>query len=212
MHRRRPFVFVQSLGLLLALTLAAPPLSHAAEESETTTMTQPAASIYEVPVPRMSDDASTAGATLAEYRGQVLLLANVASQCGFTPQYEQLEALHDKYAGQGLRVVGLPSNDFGGQEPGTEAEIVKFCAARYSVSFPLRAKSHARGAEIAPIFAFLTQPPSPFPGEVQWNFEKFVIARDGRIVGRFKSSTRPDDPQVVGLIERELAKPAPAAE
>ncbi|HPB32601.1 MAG TPA: glutathione peroxidase, partial [Candidatus Sumerlaeota bacterium] len=108
---------------------------------------------------------------LSEYKGKVLLIVNVASKCGFTKQYKGLEELHRKYKERGLAVLGFPSNDFGGQEPGTEAEIVKFCQTNFGVTFPVYAKLHAKGENISPLFEWLTGKESPYPGEVRWNFE-----------------------------------------
>lgn len=142
---------------------------------------------------------------LAEkYKGQVLLVVNVASKCGATPQYKQLEELQDKYHEKGLSVVGFPCNQFGGQEPGTEEEIVKFCKAKYDVSFDLFSKIDVNGADAAPLYKQLTAK----DGDIKWNFEKFVIGRNGQIVARFPTKTSPDAPEVVKAIETELAKPA----
>ena len=141
---------------------------------------------------------------LAEkYKGKVLLVVNVASACGLTKQYEQLEALQDKYHGKGLDVVGFPCNQFGGQEPGTEAEIVKFCKGKYNVSFDLYSKIEVNGENAAPIYKQLTK-----GKDITWNFEKFVIGRNGEIVARFEPRVKPDAPEVIKVIEAELAKPA----
>lgn len=142
---------------------------------------------------------------LAEkYKGKVLLVVNVASKCGATPQYEQLEALQKKYHGKGLEVVGFPCNQFGGQEPGTEEEIVKFCKSNYKVSFDLFSKIDVNGDDAAPIYKQLTAK----DGKIKWNFEKFVIGRNGEIAGHFLTGTKPDADEVVKAIESELAKPA----
>ncbi|HOE95316.1 MAG TPA: glutathione peroxidase [Candidatus Sumerlaeota bacterium] len=165
--------------------------------------------IYSVPVEPMADDDPATTETLAPWQGKVLLLVNVASRCGYTPQYAGLEQLHRAYFDQGLRVLGFPCNDFGGQEPGTEAEIVEFCQTNYDVTFPLYGKLHAKGEEISPLFEYLTGDKSPHPGEVKWNFEKFLIGRDGRLVARYASAVTPDAPELIEAIEAELAKPAP---
>ena len=142
---------------------------------------------------------------LAEkYKGQVLVVVNVASQCGATPQYKQLEGLQDKYHDKGLSVIGFPCNQFGGQEPGTEEEIVKFCKSKYDVSFDLFSKIDVNGEKAAPIYKQLTAKDGP----IKWNFEKFVIGRDGQIAARFPTGTKPDAPEVIKAIETELAKPA----
>lgn len=172
------------------------------------------ASIHELPIEAMKPAASTDGVTtasaattttLAPYKGQVLLIVNVASRCGFTKQYKGLEELHRKYAARGLRVLGFPCNDFGGQEPGTELEIVTFCKTNYDVTFPLFAKLHAKGENISPLYKWLTGEGSPYPGAVRWNFEKFLISRDGKIVARYRSATAPDSAELLEAIEKQLA-------
>ncbi|WP_010588100.1 glutathione peroxidase [Schlesneria paludicola] len=141
---------------------------------------------------------------LAEkYKGKVLLVVNVASACGLTKQYTQLEALQDKYHSKGLDVVGFPCNQFAGQEPGNDAEIVKFCKAKYNVSFDLFSKIEVNGPDAAPIYKQLTN-----GKDISWNFEKFVIGRNGEVVARFEPKTLPDAPEVIQAIEAELAKPA----
>jgi glutathione peroxidase len=164
--------------------------------------------------------------TLDDYPGKVRLVVNVASKCGLTPQYEGLEALYRKYKDQGLVVLGLPANDFAGQEPGTDEEIASFCTLTYDVTFPMFAKLVATGPDKHPIYATLTsaapepvnsdqvfrdklsghgREPNPRP-ELLWNFEKFIVGRDGETVTRFAPTTAPDDPQLVAAIEAELAK------
>jgi len=143
-----------------------------------------------------------------KYDDKVVLLVNVASKCGLTPQYEQLQALHDKYAKQGLAIVGVPCNQFRNQEPGTAAEIAQFCAERYGVKFDLLAKVDVNGPEAAPLYKHLTSKETnpKFGGEITWNFEKFLFNRDGRLVARFTPRTKPDAPEVLEMIEAELAK------
>lgn len=136
-----------------------------------------------------------------KYAGQVLLIVNTASKCGFTPQYEGLEALHRKYAGRGFAVLGFPSNDFKGQEPGSEQQIQEFCTLTYGVKFPMFEKVHVIGPETTPLYRSLTQATGVAPG---WNFHKYLIARDGRVVANFPSKIKPDDPALVAAIEREL--------
>jgi glutathione peroxidase len=142
--------------------------------------------------------------SMGEYKGDVLLIVNVASKCGHTPQYAQLEALNQKYAAQGLRVLGFPCNDFGNQEPGTLEEIQQFCSTTYNVSFPIFAKVHAKGEDKSPIYARLTQ--TEPAGDVSWNFEKFLVDKTGTVVARFTPRTKPDSPEVVEAIERELGR------
>ena len=144
---------------------------------------------------------------LSKYKGKVLLVVNVATRCGATPQYEQLEGLSDKYKDKGLAVLGFPCNQFGGQEPGTEDEIAKFCKSKYDVSFDMFAKVEVNGDNASPLFKTLTSESKP-AGDVKWNFEKFLIGRNGEIVARFPTKTKPDAPEVVQAIEAELAKAA----
>lgn len=142
--------------------------------------------------------------SLTPYDGKVLLIVNVASECGYTGQYEGLEALWRKYREKGLVVVGFPSNDFGAQEPGSNAEIKQFCTSRYDVTFPMFEKIHVKGPEQHPIYRKLTDTQSPFPGDVKWNFGKFVVGRDGRILARFDSDTEPDSNALLSTIEKAL--------
>jgi glutathione peroxidase len=148
-----------------------------------------------------------------KYKGKVVLLVNVASKCGLTPQYEQLQALHEKYAEQGLAIVGVPCNQFGKQEPGTAAEISEFCKQNYGVEFDLLAKVDVNGPTATPLYKFLTSEESnpKHGGKIAWNFEKFLFNRDGQLAARFVPRTSPDAPEVVEAIEMELAKDAPAA-
>lgn len=144
--------------------------------------------------------------SLKPHAGKVLLIVNVASQCGATPQYGGLEALHQKYGARGLAVLGFPCNDFGAQEPGTAAEIKQFCTTNYKVTFPLFAKIHcADGPEQHPLFTALTSKGSVLPGPVTWNFSKFLVGRDGKLLARFDTGTEPDDAALVKAIEQALA-------
>lgn len=147
---------------------------------------------------------------LSEYRGKVVLLVNVASQCGATPQYAGLQELHEKYGKQGLVVIGFPCNQFGAQEPGTAEEIRSFCTGNYGVTFPLLAKGDVNGAGAAPLYQYLTSEKTnpEHAGKVRWNFEKFLIGRDGQVVSRFGTSVEPQDEELVTAIERALAQPA----
>ena len=137
-----------------------------------------------------------------QYKGKVLLVVNVASKCGATPQYNQLEQLHEKFHDKGLAVVGFPCNQFAGQEPGTDEEIVKFCQSKYDVKFDLFSKIDVNGDDAAPLYKQLTAKDGP----IKWNFEKFVIGRNGEIIARFPTKTSPDAPEVLKVIEAELAK------
>ncbi|WP_425485740.1 glutathione peroxidase [Limisphaera ngatamarikiensis] len=143
--------------------------------------------------------------TLGAYRGKVLLIVNVASKCGFTPQYAGLEELYRKYKDRGLVVLGFPCNQFGNQEPGSNEEIKAFCTSRYEVSFPMFAKIEVNGPGRHPLYQWLAGPESPFAGDIKWNFTKFLVGRDGRILRRFESRVRPDSPELVQAVEEALA-------
>ncbi len=144
-------------------------------------------------------------ADLSQYKGKVVLIVNVASRCGYTPQYAGLQKLYDTYKDKGLVVLGFPANEFGAQEPGSDAEIAQFCSAKYGVTFPMFSKIVVKGPGIAPLYKSLTEQANP-PGDVKWNFEKFLIGRDGTIVGRYKSGVGPDDAELKGAVEAALAK------
>ncbi len=181
--------------------------------------------IYTVPITRIDGNIGS----LADYRGRVLLVVNVASKCGLTPQYEGLQKLHEKYAGQGLEVLGFPANDFAGQEPGTDAEIRGFCDKNYNVAFPMFSKIQVTGPDKHPLYAELIaqQPSSRGDGkrefrqglidygiqpngepELLWNFEKFLIGQKGEVVARFSPNTLPDSSEIQQAIESELARAA----
>jgi glutathione peroxidase len=144
---------------------------------------------------------------LAAFRGQPTLIVNVASKCGLTPQYEGLQSLYEQYAGRGLNVVGVPCNQFGEQEPGTPDEIATFCSANYGVTFPLTAKLDVNGPNRHPLYDELTATPDADgkAGDVQWNFEKFLVSPDGEILARFRPLTTPDDPELLAAIENALS-------
>ncbi len=156
-------------------------------------------------IPYVNAD-GTSGTLAQEYSGKVVLVVNTASKCGYTPQYAGLETIYRRYKDQGLVVVAFPSNDYGGQEPGSNADIAEFCATKYNVSFPLKAKMPTKGDGKSPLYAALTGTTSPFPGEVGWNFEKFVIDRNGRIVNRFTSKVKPDSPELIAALDSALKK------
>jgi glutathione peroxidase len=145
---------------------------------------------------------------LSKYQGKVVLIVNVASKCGNTPQYEGLQALHEKYGKQGLVVLGVPANDFGKQEPGTNTDIAKFCKDNYGVTFDMLAKVHVKGDKKCPLYQFLTSKETnpKFGGEVKWNFQKYLIGRNGEIVARFEHRVKPESEEVVKSIKAELAK------
>ena len=144
--------------------------------------------------------------SLAEFKGKAVLVVNVASKCGLTPQYAGLQKLHEKYAAKGFEVLGFPCNQFAGQEPGTEKEIAEFCERNYGVTFPMFAKIDVNGASRAPLYTWLTsQPTQPDgPGDVMWNFGKFRVDKQGKVVARFNPRVAPDAPELTSAIEKAL--------
>ncbi|MCA9074533.1 MAG: glutathione peroxidase [Planctomycetaceae bacterium] len=153
---------------------------------------------------------SLAGADvdLSKYEGKVLLIVNTASECGATPQYEPLQALHAKYKDQGLAVVGFPCNQFGKQEPGTDSEISSFCTENYGVEFDMFSKIDVNGKKAADLYQFLTSDATGLEdtGAIKWNFEKFLVSKDGKVLARYRTKTSPDDPAVISDIEAALAQ------
>jgi glutathione peroxidase len=143
---------------------------------------------------------------LSKYKGKTVLIVNVASKCGFTPQYKQLEAVFEKYKGQGFVILGFPANEFGKQEPGSDAEIKQFCTGNYNVSFDMFSKIVVKGEGIAPLYKWLTDSNSKFGGTIKWNFNKFLVSKDGKVINRFESKDKPDDAKVITAIEAEIAK------
>ena len=144
---------------------------------------------------------------LKKYKGDVVLVVNVASKCGYTPQYESLQATYEKYKDKGLVILGFPANNFGGQEPGTAAEIKEFCSSKYKVTFPLFAKISVKGEDQDPLYSFLTKPETnpASAGDIKWNFTKFLVDRSGKVVARFEPKVKPDSPEVTAAIEKYLA-------
>jgi glutathione peroxidase len=144
---------------------------------------------------------------LSEYHGKIILLVNVASHCGFTPQYTALESLYEKYKGRGLVVVGVPANNFAGQEPGSNEEIKTFCTKKYNVSFPMMSKLSVVGEDKTPLYQFLTSKSAnpKVGGEIKWNFTKFLFDRNGNPIARFEPDVKPDSPEVTAAIETALA-------
>jgi glutathione peroxidase len=144
--------------------------------------------------------------SLADYRGRVALIVNVASECGLTPQYKGLEELHEVYAAKGLSVLGFPANGFGAQEPGSDDQIKSFCTTSYGVKFDMFSKVKVKGAGIDPLFAFLTSAEhnSKFAGDIKWNFNKFLVGKDGAVLARFEPQVEPTSADVKGAIERAL--------
>ncbi|ATL87259.1 glutathione peroxidase [Streptomyces samsunensis] len=161
-------------------------------------------SLYDIPLRTLTGEPTSLG----EHRGAALLVVNVASKCGLTPQYEGLERLHQRYAGRGFTVLGVPCNQFAGQEPGTGEEIQTFCSTTYGVTFPLLEKTDVNGDQRHPLYTELTRTPDAQgeAGDVQWNFEKFLISPEGEVVGRFRPRTEPEADEVVAAVEAQLPR------
>jgi glutathione peroxidase len=200
---------MRTLPLVAALFLVCACGKEAKAPQETprpkeTPMTADLDSIWQTPIKTLDGQPTTLGA----FKGKELLVVNVASKCGLTPQYAQLEALQKKYEGQGFTVVGFPCNQFGGQEPGSAEEIQEFCSTTYGVTFPMMEKVEVNGAGRHPIYDKLTKVAdgSGHTGDIRWNFEKFVISADGKTITRFSPKTVPDDPAVVATIEKGLPR------
>ena len=161
------------------------------------------ANLFDIPVRTLEGEPDLLG----PLRGKVLLVVNVASRCGLTPQYAALEALHREVFEQGFSVVGFPCNQFGAQEPGDERQIAEFCAVNFGVTFPMSAKLDVNGAHRHPVYRYLTSPQTGVAGDIEWNFEKFLIGRDGRVVRRYPPQTDPRDPDLV----QDLAEALPVS-
>ncbi|MEN3942626.1 glutathione peroxidase [Prosthecobacter sp. SYSU 5D2] len=161
------------------------------------TFAAPAADLQDIPLKTIDGK----DASLKDHADKVLLIVNVASECGYTGQYSGLQALHDKYAKEGFAVLGFPCNDFGGQEPGSEAEIKTFCTSRYNVTFPMFAKVSITGTDKHPLFAALTS-----TGEVQWNFEKFLVGKNGKLIARYGSDAEPEGGEIEAAVKNALGK------
>ena len=185
--------------LAIGLLAVAPPAS-ASESAGVATPEAPRNSPLDLEARRLGGDSES----LERYRGQVLLLVNTASECGFTPQYEGLQALYHEYRDRGFNVLGFPSNDFGSQDPGSEAEIGAFCRANYGVDFPMFGEVRVLGDDAHPLYAYLGALSAPLGGPGKWNFEKYLVDREGRVVARYNSRVKPRDAALVAEIERLL--------
>lgn len=216
---------LRTTGVVLAgaaFLLAGAVVARTAANSHNPTVTQSAAKTGAKPSAKPSGvpavlnfkmkNLSGQDVDLARYKGKVVMMVNVASKCGYTPQYAGLQALHKKYAAKGLAILGFPANDFGAQEPGSDAEIGEFCQKNYGVEFDMFAKTAVTGAQKNALYALLTSEKTnpKFAGEVKWNFEKFLIGRDGEILARFRSNVAPDSEEMTKAIEAALAAKAPA--
>ena len=190
-----PMALIGSVGMVGELALAEP--AAAKEEAPVS----PVVSMHKFD---LIDGTPT---SLEAYKGNVVLIVNTASRCGLTPQYEALEKLYRAHQKEGLVVIGFPANNFMGQEPGTNAEILEFCTGKYDVTFPMAAKISVKGEDVHPLYKHLASLPAPLGGEPSWNFTKFLVDREGRVVARFDPRTRPDDEKMVNAVRDLLRQP-----
>jgi glutathione peroxidase len=181
-----------SLAAIAMITVAFGPLMAAGASGS---------SVYDFTLPSIDGDPTP----LSNYKGKVVLLVNVASRCGFTPQYSALESLYEKYKDQGFVILGFPANNFGAQEPGTNAEIKTFCSTKYSVTFPMFSKVSVKGDDTTPLYKYLTTTAnSSVTGDIKWNFTKFLVDRNGQVVQRFEPPVKPDSPEMAAAVEKLL--------
>lgn len=185
-------VLASTAGLMMTST----------EEKNTAMAAETKSTIYSHKVTSLSGEP----VDLAKYQGKVVVFVNVASACGYTKQYKPLQEIYEKYKGQGLEVVGVPCNQFGGQEPGSADEIQSFCSNKYGVTFDLLGKTDVNGDKASPLYVDLKAQSPDGKGDIAWNFEKFVVSRDGKVVGRFKSSVKPDSKEFTDALEAALAQ------
>lgn len=197
--RRRNFLLASATSAVMALIGRKTAQAEAAPASTATG-----------PLDFTMKDIDGKDVALSTYKGKVLLFVNVASKCGLTPQYEQLVALKSKYGEKGFEILGFPANNFMGQEPGSEAEIKTFCQTKYKVNFQMFSKISVKGGDIHPLYRYLTAKDTDpqFPGDINWNFEKFLIGRDGKVINRFNPKVKPDNEEVLKAVEAALAAPS----
>lgn len=195
----KTLVTLASLMMVLSGLLVAIPAGVQAEQ-EGLLMAVKTTSFYDFTM----NDIDGKPVNLSQYKGKALLVVNTASFCGNTPQYTDLEAMYEQYRDKGFEILAFPANNFGQQEPGTNAEIKGFCLTKYSVSFPLFSKISVKGSDKHPLYQYLTEQ-SPFPGEVEWNFQKYLVDRSGNVVARFPHRMKPTSPEIVKEVERALA-------
>jgi glutathione peroxidase len=198
------FSMMASLMFSIPALAAAKPADAKASATKPAAVAPRAANLYA----EIATDMDGKPAPLAKFAGKVALVVNTASRCGLTSQYEGLQKLQAKYEAKGFVVLGFPSNDFFGQEPGSNQEIKLFCEKNYQVSFPLFGKDHVKGDKKQPVYRYLTEgPQADFRGEISWNFEKFIVGRDGRIVARFNPRVKPEDPELISKLEQAISSP-----
>ena len=197
---RIPRILLATTGMLLGGMLLGLTGASAQSGQERTMMAVKSTSLYDFTM----HDIDGKPINLSEYRGKVLLVVNTASFCGNTPQYSDLQSLYEQYNEKGFEILAFPANNFGQQEPGTNEEIKSFCFTKYSLTFPLFSKISVKGADKHPLYQYLTEQ-SPFPGEVEWNFQKYLVDRSGNIVGRYPHRMKPLAPEIIKEVERVLA-------
>ena len=205
---RRTFV-ASTVAVTLAATVSIAMFNGPARADESSSSKEPATmpAAAEGPLSFVVKDIKGQDHDLSQYRGKVVMIVNTASRCGLTPQYEALEKLYRDHKDAGLVVLGFPANNFNGQEPGTNEQIAQFCSTKYDVTFPMMGKVSVKGDDKHPLYKHLTEPPTAgdFAGDVKWNFGKFLVGRDGKVVARFEPKTKPDSPEVVEAVEKALA-------
>jgi glutathione peroxidase-family protein len=200
--------FITAAGCWVKKIVADPVVHDPTVTAKHGSTTQPAS-----PLDFVVKDIDDNEVKLSDYKGKVVMIVNVASKCGFTPQYKGLEKLYKEYADRGFVILGFPANNFGGQEPGSNEEIKTFCSSKFDVTFPMMSKISVLGEDKAPLYKFLTEQPTAgdFKGEIGWNFTKFIIDRNGNVIARFASKTTPADKLLVGIIEKALDAKAETA-
>lgn len=199
MTRKTPTVVLVLLASLAVACADSQSQSQKPADTGKVSAAMPSAEYLKIPFATITGDT----AKLADYAGKVVLIVNTASKCGYTPQYNGLETLYETYKDSGLVIIGFPANNFGGQEPGTNEEIANFCSSKFNVTFPMMAKVSVKGQDIHPLFKYLTEN-AGINGEIGWNFSKFLLDRNGKLVARYESKVTPEDPALVGEIRKLL--------
>lgn len=197
----RILIYLTLGGILSAATVAGPAPAPGKDQEKKMESKQMAVDYMHTSFNTITGKAES----LAAYKGKVVLIVNVASKCGYTKQYAGLEELYRAKKDKGLVILGFPANNFGGQEPGTNEEILSFCTTKFDVSFPMMAKVSVKEEDKHPLFKYFTEE-SSLPGEIEWNFSKFLIDRDGKLIARYKSAIAPDNAELIGKIDELLAK------
>ena len=193
------FIFLTAIAFLFTFGCASNNTAQT-NSSDMTAKTMKDSTIYDFTM----TDINGKQVSLGDYKDKIVMIVNTASKCGNTPQYEGLQKIYDQYKDQGFVILGFPANNFMGQEPGTDKEIKEFCTLKYNVTFPMFSKISVKGDDQNAFYKYLTNPKAKFPGDITWNFEKFLTDRNGNVIARFSPKTKPEDPQVIEAIERAL--------